>query len=103
MHYFLRNYGMNAKIHNFSVRLYELGSTTEAQLPTFYIHGFILEEALPKRLQFDATDARIGSTNECKGAGIPSQYHPGPGGICANSIGHGKKRNNMRSTARVSP
>ncbi len=40
-------------------------------------------------------------------AGIPPQYHPGllpeSGGICANGIGHGPERDDMRSTARVSP
>ncbi len=51
----------------------------------------------PKPIQFNAMNAH-------KGAGIPPQYHPRlllrPGGVCANSIGHGKKRNDMQSAAR---
>ncbi len=35
MHYFLRNYKMNAKIHHLSVRLHVLGRTMQEQLPTF--------------------------------------------------------------------
>ncbi len=35
MHYFLRNYRINAKIHNCSRRLHVLGWTTQAQLPNF--------------------------------------------------------------------
>ncbi len=35
MHYFLRNYRINAKIHNFSISLHVLGQTTQAQLPSF--------------------------------------------------------------------
>ncbi len=35
MHYFLRNYRMNAKIYHFSVRLHVLGYTTQSQLPSF--------------------------------------------------------------------
>ncbi len=46
------------------------------------------------------------SAGECEGASIPPQYHPRllpePGGICANSIGHNPKRDDMWSTARVS-
>ncbi len=33
MHYFLRNYKINAKIHNFSIRLQDW--TTQAELPSF--------------------------------------------------------------------
>ncbi len=51
-------------------------------------------------------DANPGSAGECKGAGIPPKYHPGLplglGGICTNGIGHGPKRDDVRSTARVS-
>ncbi len=43
---------------------------------------------------------------ECEGAGIPPQYHPGLllrlGGICANGIGHGPKKDDVRSATRVS-
>ncbi len=35
MHYFLRNYRMNAKFYHFSMRLYILGRITQAQLPSF--------------------------------------------------------------------
>ncbi len=35
MHYFFRNYRINAKIHNFSIRLHVLGWTTQVQLPSF--------------------------------------------------------------------
>ncbi len=35
MHYFLRNYRMNAKIHPFSIRLHVLGRPMQAQLPSF--------------------------------------------------------------------
>ncbi len=34
---------------------------------------------------------------------IPPQYHPGPDGICTNSIRYGEKRNDMRSATRVHP
>ncbi len=60
----------------------------------------------PERIQLNAVDAHPGSAGECEGAGIPLQYHPGllpgPGGICANGIGHGPKRDDVRSAARVS-
>ncbi len=48
-------------------------------------------------------DAHIGSASEYESTCIPPQYHPGPGGICANSIGHGKKRKDMLSAAMVCP
>ncbi len=35
MHYFLRNYGMDAKIHHYSIRLHVLSRTTQVQLPSF--------------------------------------------------------------------
>ncbi len=35
MHYFFRNYRMNAKVHNFSIRLHVLSRTTQAQFPSF--------------------------------------------------------------------
>ncbi len=35
MLYFLRNYGMNAKIHHSSIRLHVLGRTMQAQLSSF--------------------------------------------------------------------
>ncbi len=38
-------------------------------------------------------------TRECKGTGIPPQHYPGLllglGGACTNSIGYGKKRDDM--------
>ncbi len=60
-----------------------------------------------RKRELDAVGAHPGRASECKGAGIPPQYYlgllPGPGGICANDIVHGSKRDDMRSTARVSP
>ncbi len=35
MHYLLKNYEMNVKIHYFSMRLHVLGRSTQAQLPSF--------------------------------------------------------------------
>ncbi len=60
----------------------------------------------PEHIQLDAVDAHPGSTSEYEGAGIPLQYDqglfPGPGGIYTNGIRHSPKRDDVRSTARVS-
>ncbi len=51
-------------------------------------------------------DAHPGSAGGCEGAGIPPQYHPGlllgPVVFAQNGIGHSLKRDDVRSTARIS-
>ncbi len=60
MHYFLRNYKMNTKIHHFSIRLHVLGRTTQAQLPSFtFIALYSMVIVIRKFSRIQKIDRRI--------------------------------------------
>ncbi len=70
MYYFLRNHGMNVKIHHFSIRLCALSQTTlneNVALP-FYIYGFILQEALVINYYYWKLYKNIFSQKEYRGS-----------------------------------